>query len=59
MNPQANAMCEKMHQTVENMLRTLLYSHPPRIVADAADLVDQALGTTMHVMRTNTHKYNT
>ena len=44
-----------MHQTVENVLRALLYSNPPRTVANAIDLVDQALGTAMHAMRTNIH----
>ena len=44
-----------MHQTVGNVLRTLLYSNPPRTVANAADLIDQALGTAMHAMRTNIH----
>ena len=54
-NPQANAIYERMHQTVGNILRTLLYSNPPRTVANAADLIDQALGTSMHAMRTNIH----
>ena len=54
-NPQANAVCERMHQTVGNVLRTLLYSNPPRTITNAADLVDQALSTAMHAMRTNIH----
>ena len=37
------------------MLKTLLYSNPPRTVANAADLIDQALGAAMHAMRTNIH----
>merc|ERR1712051_619215 len=44
-----------MHQTVRNVLRTLLYLNPPRTVANAADLIDQALSTAMHAMRTNIH----
>ena len=28
-NPQANAICERMHQTIGNVLRTLLYTNPP------------------------------
>ena len=44
-----------MHQTVGNVPRKLLYSTPLRTVANAADLVDQALGMVMHVMRTNIH----
>ena len=44
-NPQSNAIFERMHQTVENVLRTLLYSNPPRIAANAADLIDQVMST--------------
>ncbi len=28
--PQANAICERMHQTVGNILRTLLHGQPPQ-----------------------------
>jgi hypothetical protein len=28
-NPQSNAVCERMHQTVTNVLRTLVHTHPP------------------------------
>jgi transposase InsO family protein len=28
-NPQSNAVCERMHQTVGNVLRTLLHGEPP------------------------------
>ena len=52
-NPQSNAICERMHQTVENVLRTLLHSNPPRLnMAQAKDIVDAALATAMHAMRT-------
>ena len=29
-NPTANAICEQMHQTVENILRTILYENKAR-----------------------------
>ncbi len=29
-NPQSNAICERMHQTVTNVLRTLVHTNPPR-----------------------------
>ena len=52
-NPQSNAVCERMHQTVENVLRTMIHSHPPRLnMAQAKDIVDAALATAMHAMRT-------
>ena len=44
-----------MHQTIENVLGTLLHLNPRRTVANAAALVDQALSKAMHSMRTNIH----
>jgi transposase InsO family protein len=38
-NPQSNAVCEWMHQTVANVLRTLLKTNPPRNVQDAEELL--------------------
>ena len=32
-NPQSNAICEQMHQTVGNVLRTLLHGEPPQNIA--------------------------
>ena len=51
-NPQSNAICERMHQTVANVLRTLLYSNPPQNMKQAKDIIDDALATAMHAMRT-------
>ena len=50
-NPQANAICERMHQTVGNILRTLLHGEPVN-AANANDIVDNALATAMHALRT-------
>ena len=50
-NPQSNAICERMHQTVENVLRTLIHGNPPRNMSTAKDIVDDALATAMHAMR--------
>ena len=51
-NPQSNSICERMHQTVENILRTILYSSPPCNMTQARDIVDQALSQAMHATRT-------
>ena len=51
-NPQSNAVCERMHQTVGNVLRVLLYSNPPKNMTQAKDIMDDALATAMHAMRT-------
>jgi transposase InsO family protein len=49
-NPQANAICERMHQTVGNILRTIL--HGEEVTATTAnEIVDNALSTTIHALR--------
>lgn len=50
-NPQANAICERMHQTVGNILRTLLHGHEVADDATAQEIVDNALATAQHVTR--------
>jgi len=52
-NPQSNAICERMHQTVGNVLRTLLKSNPPQNLQQANDILDSALSTVMHALRAN------
>lgn len=52
-NPQANAICERMHQTVGNVLRTLLHGHPVQGPAEANAIIDNSLATTMHVLRSS------
>jgi hypothetical protein len=47
----ANAICERMHQKVGNILRTMIYTDPPHTVTEAKRLVDKALATAMHAMR--------
>jgi transposase InsO family protein len=51
-NPQSNAICERMHQTVANVLRTIVHTNPPRNLQQANKLVDDALATAMYAMRT-------
>jgi hypothetical protein len=41
-----------MHQTVENVLRILVHTNPPNNLSKAKDIVDDALATAMHAMRT-------
>jgi hypothetical protein len=51
-NLQSNAICERMHQTVTNMLRTLVHTNPPQNITQARDIIDDALATAMHAMQT-------
>ena len=41
-NPQANAVCERLHQTIADILRSLVHAHPTRHVGDSQVLM------TMH-----------
>jgi hypothetical protein len=41
-----------MHQTVTNVLRTLVHTNPPQNMTQARDIIDDALATAMHAMRT-------
>ncbi len=50
-NPQANAVCERMQQTVGNVLRTLLHSEPPQNITTAKEVVDEVISIAMHTMR--------
>jgi len=54
-NPQANAICERMHQTVGNVIRTLLHVNQPADINSATELVESALATAMHSIRCAMH----
>jgi transposase InsO family protein len=47
-NPQANAVCERLHQSVGNALRVFLSQGIPQNVTNVAELVDSALATALH-----------
>jgi hypothetical protein len=46
--PQSNTICERMHQTVNNVLRTLVHTNPPHNMTQARDIIDDTLATAMH-----------
>ena len=54
-NPTANSICERMHQTVGNVLRTLVHENPPKSTGRAKDLVDEALSIAQHALRCGVH----
>jgi hypothetical protein len=51
-NSQSNAICERMHQTINNVLRTLVHTYPPRNMTQARGIIKDALATAMHAMQT-------
>jgi hypothetical protein len=50
-NPQANAIVKRMYQTAGNILCTLVHTDPPRTVAQAHLLVDEALARAQMVLQ--------
>jgi len=50
-NPTANAICERVHLTIANVLCTLMHAHLPQGVNDVNELIDQSLATAMHATR--------
>ncbi len=41
-----------MHQTVTNVLRTLVHTNPPQYMTQARVIIVNALATAMHAMQT-------
>jgi transposase InsO family protein len=54
-NPQANAICERLHQTVTDALHPLLYTYPPENVNDVAFVIDTALSAAAYSMQSAIH----
>jgi hypothetical protein len=41
-----------MHQTVNNVLRTLVHTNSPHTMTQARDIIDDALAAAIHAMQT-------
>ena len=50
-NPQSNAIVERLHQTMGDILRVMLHINPPNDENDANQIVDNALATVVHSSR--------
>jgi hypothetical protein len=53
--PQANAICEWMHQKVGSILQTLLHGKPPQDVTREKDFIDETLSIATHAMHSSFH----
>ena len=51
-NPQSNAICERIHQTMGNMLRILIYQQPPANQQEATILCQTALNRILFPFET-------
>ena len=54
-NPQANSVCERMHQSIGNTLRVLQTLEKPRGVGSAKQLVDTAIADAVYATRCTFH----
>ena len=54
-NPQSNAICERMHQSVGNSLRVLRQMNPPIGANTPQALLDSALANAMYATRARYH----
>ena len=50
-NTQLNGIIKRCHNTISDILQVLLHVSPPNNNGDAAQMIDNALTTCMHVMR--------
>ena len=50
-NPQLNAMCERMHRTVANVLQCIMRTKGLTLQQQAKQVMDNALATVMHATR--------
>ncbi|KAG7359910.1 integrase core domain containing protein [Nitzschia inconspicua] len=55
-NPQANAICERMHSTLGDILRTLLREQPPATIVDAYGIIDNALASVIFALRSSVNR---
>ena len=55
-NPASNGICERMHQTVGTVIRTLVLENQPRTLKHAQVVIDQALASASHAIRANVNQ---
>ena len=53
-NPQANSIIERVHQTIGQVLRTVVKTKNPRSVEEGKRVIDETLATAMHACRAAT-----
>ena len=55
-NPQSNAICERMHKMVKDMLHVYLLDNPPQDVGTAIEIVNTVLVAVQKALRTYVHQ---
>ena len=55
-NPQANAICERLHQSISNTLRTMLHAYPPNNIDQTNDIMDTCFATAAYASKVAIHR---
>ena len=55
-NPQANAICERLHQSISNSLRTILHRYPPNNIDQINDIMDTCFATAAYASKVAIHR---
>ena len=51
--PFANGVWERMHQTVANVMRTLVHTEPPSMLSNTNAMADGALAIALNAVQSN------
>ena len=54
-NPQSNAICERMHQSMANQIRAVYYENPPDDIQKARETIDSLLSNVLYALRVGVH----
>ena len=54
-NPQANALCERLHQSISNTLRTMLHTYSPNNIDQTNDIMDTCFATAAYASKVAIH----
>ena len=55
-NATGNAVAERAHKTIGDMLRTLIAEHPPTTIIQALELLDNCIASVIRALRTAVHR---
>ena len=54
-NPQANAICKQLHQSISNSLQPMLHKYPPDNIDQSKDIIDTCLATAAYASKVAIH----
>ena len=54
-NPQANAICERLHQSISNTLRSMLCAYPPNNIEQTNDIMASGFATAAYASKVAIH----